>query len=178
MFLGKWTKLALAFVSVLFAIVALIAFNNYLGLFLNPCTVCYNPCGTDAIVQIGEGVMFVALFMFALASLYFARDLYVSRDKIFKPHKSTLIAASASFFTLSLYFLVFIIQLAWPYIFPPVGVNSLFCTSGDNTLALATSAFGTLFGLIVGKILLNEYFGLKWHERATPHVMKKIRGRR
>ena len=174
MIIGRGTKLALAFVSLLFAIVALLAFNNYLGPFLMPAIGTY-PSQMEPYVPLNtfsSGIQLILFVMFALAALYFARDLYVSRDRIFKPSKSVLISSSAAFFLLSAFFFLY---LVWTTLW---ALNSADGLAYSSLPTLLFAVVGTLFGAVIGKILLNEYFGLKWHEHATPHVVKKITGRR
>ncbi|VVB68038.1 Uncharacterised protein [Candidatus Norongarragalina meridionalis] len=43
-------------------------------------------------------------------------------------------------------------------------------------IPLAAEIFGIFAGLFGAKALMNAYFGIGWHEYATPRLIKKIKG--
>ena len=169
MFLSKWTRYGISAFLAVFTILTLLLLNVVLGLALMP----FSKYASSVDVNLAWFANALALFplvFFPLASLYLMRDLLFSKAKIFAPSKSALISGAAAFFSLAPATLAFAASFVNDGILMPFTISGLIPVITELGLAI--------LGLVVGKILLNEYFGLKWHEHATPHVMKKITGRR
>ncbi|PIO06092.1 hypothetical protein COT29_02640 [Candidatus Micrarchaeota archaeon CG08_land_8_20_14_0_20_59_11] len=169
MFLSKWTRYGISAFLAVFTVLVLLLLNVVLGLALMPFSAYASPSDLD-LSWFANALFLFPLVFFPLASLYLTRDLLFGKGKIFASSKSTLISGAAAFLSLAPAALLFVassLRDGYPLTLSPSSLIPIVAPMGLAFLSL-----------VVGKILLNEYFGLKWHEHATPHVLKKIRGRR
>ncbi|MFH0835235.1 MAG: hypothetical protein V1881_02740 [Candidatus Micrarchaeota archaeon] len=103
------------------------------------------------------------LLVAILTLLHVAYDLFSVRGGI---GKRALMLGSFAFVGLTCVCFAFFVETAPEAL---MGTQAAY-------IPLAAEIFGIFAGLFGAKALMNAYFGIGWHEHATPRLIKKIKG--
>jgi len=153
---NKWARVASSVASVLVA-----AF-----LFMLLMLVFMQSAGRwDSVSWAVVKDVFAAAFLLAtiLSLFHVAYDLFATQKGV---GKRALMLGSFAFVGLTCVCFAFFVETAPEAL---LGTQAAY-------IPLAAEIFGIFAGLFGAKALMNAYFGIGWHEHATPRLIRKIKG--
>jgi len=155
---NKWARIATSIASVLVAAFLFILLMLVFGSF--PDRMLYGDWMASAKDFFASAFLLAAI----LSLLHVAYDLFATQKGV---GKRALFLGSLAFVGLSCVSFAFFVET----------VPDALAGMQASYVPLAAQIFGMFAGLFCAKALMNQYFGIGWHEYATPRLIKKFKKR-